>query len=75
MDKRAALGQHIRDLMDNAGHSENSLAETTGIPRVTLRRRLDAPENLSVGEIARIAAALHVEPSALTEYYYGEAAA
>ena len=70
MDKtRVTIAAYIREQMKQAKHSENSLAEATGIPRVTLRRRLADPEDLTLSEVTRIALAVGVKPSSIWDRF------
>lgn len=52
------VARTVTDAMQVGGWSEKALAEKTGIPRVTLRRRL-AGSPFDVSELARIADALN----------------
>lgn len=53
------VAQAVTGAMQAGGWSEKALAEATGIPRVTLRRRLGGSP-FDVSELARIADALNV---------------
>lgn len=46
--------------MKDLGLSVKALADETGIPRVTLMRRLDRPETLTIAEVNRISDALGI---------------
>lgn len=54
-------------LMNEAGYSINSLADETGIPFSTLRRRLRNPDSITLGETLALAEALHETPTGLIE--------
>lgn len=70
MDKTPSeLGTYIREAIQEPGRSENWLADRSGIPRVTLRRRLDSPEHFTLDELIRVSVALEVKLSALTEIF------
>lgn len=56
----------VAGAMTASGWSEKKLAETTGIARVTLRRRL-AGSPFTVAELAAIAAALDTTVTALLQ--------
>lgn len=58
------VAQAVTEAMNAGGWSEKALAETTGIPRVTLRRRL-AGAAFNVAELAAIADALGTTVSEL----------
>lgn len=60
------VSQTVADAMTAQGWSEKAMAEATGIPRVTLRRRL-AGAAFNVAELAAIAAALGTTVSALID--------
>lgn len=62
----ARVASRVAAAMESGGWSEKALAETTGIPRVTLRRRL-AGAAFNVAELAAIAAALEVTVSTLID--------
>lgn len=51
----------IRQRMAEAGHSIASLAEATGIPRVTLGRKIAQPDALTLHQLRLIADALGVD--------------
>lgn len=55
----ARVAAKVAAAMESGGWSEKALAEATGIPRVTLRRRL-AGAAFNVAELASIAATLDV---------------
>lgn len=55
----------IREHLQNAGHSINSLAEETGIPYSTLRRKLRTPLTLTMADLLAVADALGTNPMAL----------
>lgn len=60
------VAQTVVSAMQADGWSEKALADATGIPRVTLRRRLvGSPFN--VAELAAIAAVLNTTVTALIE--------
>jgi hypothetical protein len=46
-----------------AGVSLQGLSNTTGIPRNTLRRKLEHPNDFTVGEWFRVCAALRIDPA------------
>lgn len=48
----------VQKALDDAGKSKAWLATTTGIPRVTLLRRLNAQTSFTVAELAAVADAL-----------------
>lgn len=50
----------VRGIIAESGRSQSSLAEQSGIPRVTLRRRLAAQSPFTVQELADIGDALNV---------------
>ena len=58
------VAQAVAEAMEAGGWSEKGLAEATGIPRVTLRRRL-AGSAFNVAELAAIASALGTTVTAL----------
>lgn len=60
------VSETVAEAMMAQGWSEKSMAETTGIPRVTLRRRL-AGAAFNVAELAAIADALGTTVSALVD--------
>lgn len=56
----------FRDLMEDAGHSLNSLADASGIPYSTLRRKLlNNPTDLRVNELLALADVLNKKPGAI----------
>lgn len=69
MDKRtdplSGVAEPYRGLLAEAGHSINGLADRTSIPYTTLRRKLRAPELLTMGDLLLIAEALGVSPASL----------
>jgi transcriptional regulator with XRE-family HTH domain len=54
------VAEAVKQAMTAANHTEASLSEASGIPRVTLRRRLLGVTPFTVAELAAIAAALGV---------------
>jgi transcriptional regulator with XRE-family HTH domain len=60
------VSEIVAEAMVAEGWSEKAMAEATGIPRVTLRRRL-AGAAFNVAELAAIADALGTTVSALTD--------
>lgn len=60
----ARVASKVADAMEAGGWSEKAMAESTGIPRVTLRRRL-AGAAFNVAELAAIADTLGTTVSAL----------
>jgi hypothetical protein len=59
------IATRIEALRKGKGISEAQLALDSAIPRVTLRRRMVAPETFTLIELHRIAAALDVTPTDL----------
>lgn len=59
------LTEAITARMGARGLTEAALADASGIPRVTLRRRLTTGRGWTVDEIDRIADALGTDPGAL----------
>ena len=57
-DVLEGVAEPIRGLMQSAGLSVNALAAEALIPRSTLRRKLLAPEQLTMGDLLAIARAL-----------------
>lgn len=62
----STLSGVISEHMADDGVSLNELAARTGIPKVTLHRRLQDSTGLTFGEFERISAALGFAPSRLT---------
>lgn len=58
------VAQAVAAAMEAGGWSEKALADATGIPRVTLRRRL-AGSAFNVAELAAIASTLETTVTAL----------
>lgn len=58
------VAQAVAAAMEAGGWSEKAMADATGIPRVTLRRRL-AGSAFNVAELAAIAATLGTTVTAL----------
>ena len=53
----------------NAGlMQKKELAEASGIPYSTLRKRLDDPENLTVAELRKLVTAIPLAPEALLTF-------
>lgn len=52
------VAESVDHLMEEAGVSLLSLSTTTGIPRTTLRRRIEDDGNITVRELELIARAL-----------------
>lgn len=66
MDSRtyqAVVADNVRTAVESAGRSTNNLAESTGIPRVTLIRRLSGHSSFTVVELHQIATLLAVDPA------------
>lgn len=59
------VAENVQVAMLSAGFSQASLAETTGIPRVTLIRRLQGVTAFTVAELDAIAKALSIDVHAL----------
>lgn len=59
------IAEAVRELMEEQGVTQLGLAEATGIPRVTLIRRLNGHQSFTVNELASVAAHLGVLPSQL----------
>lgn len=59
--RTAAIAANVVEAMKTREVSQNKLAETTGIPRATLIRRLNAVTSFTVAELTAIAAVLDVE--------------
>lgn len=55
----ARVASRVTTAMEVGGWSEKAMAEATGIPRVTLRRRLSGAA-FNVAELAAIASALNL---------------
>lgn len=60
----ARVATKVAAAMESGGWSEKAMAEATGIPRVTLRRRL-AGASFNVAELAAIAGTLGTSVSDL----------
>jgi len=60
----ARVAAAVSDAMEAGGWSEKAMAEATGIPRVTLRRRL-AGASFNVAELAAVASVLQTTVSDL----------
>lgn len=54
------IAQRVRAAMDQAGDSEVKLADDTGIPRTTLRRRLTGNSDWMTSELVAISKRLDV---------------
>jgi len=54
------IAARVRVAMDEAGQSEKSLADVTGIARSTLRRRLTGGSPFTTAELAAVAPVLEV---------------
>jgi transcriptional regulator with XRE-family HTH domain len=66
VDKPAAtksLSRAVLDAMETRSVTQVALAQGTGVPRETLRRRLSGQSDFTIGELARIAAYLEMKPS------------
>lgn len=55
------VAARVRVAMEQAGHSEKSLADITGIARSTLRRRLTGGSPFTTAELAAVAPVLEVK--------------
>jgi hypothetical protein len=66
------IAERVRSAMEKAGVSEVVLADDTGIPRTTLRRRLTGMSDWLTGELTAISGRLDV---ALVELLADEVAA
>jgi|GEM_PF-1991445 len=64
-DPLAAIAEPYQGLMRKADVSINALATATLIPFSTLRRKLIDPEQLTMGDLLRIAKVLGVGPAAV----------
>ncbi len=60
------LHSRVRDSFAASGLSLNALAEATGIPRTTLRRKLAGLAEFTFSELIRLAAALDSDVAAWT---------
>lgn len=60
------VAEAVAAAMKAGDWSEKALAEETGIPRVTLRRRLSGASPFNVAEIAAVARGLGVTTADLT---------
>lgn len=56
------VARNVAHAMVLNGENPNSLAQNTGIPRVTLLRRLQGQSSFTVSELERIAAHLGTSP-------------
>jgi transcriptional regulator with XRE-family HTH domain len=63
----SAVAAKVRATMTAKGVSQVSLAEATGIPRVTLIRRLNGHASFTIEELAAIATHLGVDVASLLE--------
>jgi transcriptional regulator with XRE-family HTH domain len=61
-----SVADAVKAAMTEAGYTELGLSEASGIPRVTLRRRLQGTYPFNVVELAAIAAALGISIEDLT---------
>jgi transcriptional regulator with XRE-family HTH domain len=59
------IADRIKDAMETSGISVSKLAELTGIPRMTLSRRLANPTTFTLGELVRIAEVLGITTESL----------
>ncbi len=66
MEYKHRVAVAVREAIEQAGQTTLGISEATGIPRVTLIRRLGGTTAFKVDELALIAAALDVPVSALT---------
>lgn len=57
---RAAITKNIDQALDKQGLSRNALSDKAGIPKSTLYRNLDRPEQFKFAELGQIAEALGV---------------
>lgn len=70
-----SLEEFIRVELGRPGRSESWLSSSTGIARVTLRRRLASPDQFTLDELVKVARALGVDPSELATRYTRKALA
>lgn len=64
MDKLTPrVAETVTNLCDEVGESQNSLAETTGIPRSTLLRRLSGASSFKIDELEAVAGRLGLKVS------------
>jgi hypothetical protein len=56
----------IQEAIASSGASLLGLSNKTGIPRTTLRRNIENPDNLTLGEIRRLSNALNLDGRKLT---------
>lgn len=61
----AAVAEAVRAAIAARGTTQSAVAEATGIPRVTLVRRLTGFSSFTVDELARIAKVLETTPAEL----------
>lgn len=61
----ASVGAVVAHLAHEAGVSQRRLAEATGIPRVTLRRRIAGTAHFDIGELRAVARSLGTTASAI----------
>lgn len=67
MDNFTALvAKKVVAAIEAGGQTELGIAEATGIPRVTLRRRLQGLNSFTVAELKAIATVLDIKVSDLT---------
>lgn len=65
MAKRRTSGEAVTDALGSAGMSINALADATGIPFSTLRRKVRDQADFTLGDLLLIAEALDTTPAAL----------
>lgn len=64
---RSAVAKTVTESLKAGGYSEKAMAEATGIPRVTLRRRLSGTSPFNVSELDAIARTLGIPIRNLTD--------
>lgn len=64
------LASRIREELAHQNNNILGLSETTGISRTTLNRRLADESGFTLQELAKISAALGLNPSELTTLHY-----
>lgn len=64
------IAQRIRTEIAHQGSNILHLSETTGISRTTLNRRLADESGFTLQELAKISAALRLNPSELINLHY-----
>lgn len=71
---RIAVAQTVDEAIKAGGYSQQAMANETGIPRVTLRRRLSGASPFNVSELDAIARTLGIPTKELTDVAEGDAA-